>query len=310
MGLFSLTKIFGLTIRESANDGSDFTNPDADYRRLFLGEDGALHVKDSAGSVTTIGGGSVATDAIWDAAGDLAVGTGANTAAKLSIGSSGHVLTSNGTTAAWAAPSGGSSDAIPTIEAYAENGASSTSLGVTISSAASGKRLIVAVASTNRDVNTPTCTNVTFTEVGATNFSTTAYVSVYVGVVAGGSSGTTVTITATGSNFIFAAVATVADTLTPTGGSAVTLTNTDASSLSNSRGLTAAFTRGTFYVFVAHEDNGGTPLRYSITAPYATLMTTNAWVGAIGYAPGGSFTVTILAGTGSADFAGLLVPVT
>jgi hypothetical protein len=43
-------------IRESADDGSDFTNPDADYRRLFLGEDGQLHVKDSAGTVTGIGG--------------------------------------------------------------------------------------------------------------------------------------------------------------------------------------------------------------------------------------------------------------
>lgn len=45
-------KIYGVTIRESADDGSDFTNPDADYRRLFLGEDGFLHVKNSAGAVT------------------------------------------------------------------------------------------------------------------------------------------------------------------------------------------------------------------------------------------------------------------
>ena len=51
---------YGLTIRESATDGSDFTNPTADYRRLFLGEDGSLHLKDSAGAVTDIGGGSVA----------------------------------------------------------------------------------------------------------------------------------------------------------------------------------------------------------------------------------------------------------
>lgn len=51
-GKFSLANLFGMTIRESANDGSDFTNPDADYRRLFLGEDGLLHVKDSAGTVT------------------------------------------------------------------------------------------------------------------------------------------------------------------------------------------------------------------------------------------------------------------
>jgi len=48
---------YGLTIRESATDGSDFTNPVADYRRLFLGEDGLLHVKDSAGTVTMPTGG-------------------------------------------------------------------------------------------------------------------------------------------------------------------------------------------------------------------------------------------------------------
>lgn len=47
---------YGLTIRESQNDGSDFTvNTPADYRRLFLGEDGQLHAKDSAGAVTSIG---------------------------------------------------------------------------------------------------------------------------------------------------------------------------------------------------------------------------------------------------------------
>ena len=53
MTQFSLAELFGITIRESANDGSDFTNPSADYRRLFLGEDGYLHVKDSAGTVTS-----------------------------------------------------------------------------------------------------------------------------------------------------------------------------------------------------------------------------------------------------------------
>jgi hypothetical protein len=66
MGLFSEEELFGMTIRESATDGSDFTNPAADYRRLFLGEDGQLHVKDSAGTVTDIGSGSGApTDATY-----------------------------------------------------------------------------------------------------------------------------------------------------------------------------------------------------------------------------------------------------
>jgi hypothetical protein len=93
----------GIVIRESATDGSDFSNPAADYRRLFLGEDGQLHVKDSAGAVTDIGSGSgnVATDAIWDAAGDLAVGSGANTAAKLAIGAAGGAVSSVNGAVAW-----------------------------------------------------------------------------------------------------------------------------------------------------------------------------------------------------------------
>ena len=56
MGAIHDEKTYGLTIRESATDGSDFTNPDADYRRLFLGEDGELHAKDSAGAVTDLTG--------------------------------------------------------------------------------------------------------------------------------------------------------------------------------------------------------------------------------------------------------------
>ena len=43
----------------------------------------------------TTAGGDVATDAIWDAAGDLAVGSGANTAAKLTMGTALQVLRVN-----------------------------------------------------------------------------------------------------------------------------------------------------------------------------------------------------------------------
>lgn len=52
--------------------------------------------------MTLIGGsgGDIATDTIWDAAGDLAVGSGANTAAKLTIGAAGgHVARVNGAVA-------------------------------------------------------------------------------------------------------------------------------------------------------------------------------------------------------------------
>tara|TARA_R110002153_G_scaffold230883_2_gene384143 strand:+ start:1141 stop:3990 length:2850 start_codon:yes stop_codon:yes gene_type:complete len=51
-------------------------------------------------------GGDVSTDAIFDAAGDLVVGTGADTAAKLPIGAVNEVLKSNGTTAVWGVVAG------------------------------------------------------------------------------------------------------------------------------------------------------------------------------------------------------------
>lgn len=51
----------------------------------------------------TGGSGSIATDTLWDAAGDLTYGTGANTAARLAPGTAGQILTMNGgaTAPAW-----------------------------------------------------------------------------------------------------------------------------------------------------------------------------------------------------------------
>ena len=52
MGAIEDQHIYGLQIRESANDGSDFSNPDADYGLLFYGEDKLWHAKDPSGTVT------------------------------------------------------------------------------------------------------------------------------------------------------------------------------------------------------------------------------------------------------------------
>lgn len=58
---------------------------------------------------------TVATDTIWDTAGDLVQATGADAAAKLPIGTAGQVLTVNGgaTALAWATPSAGAAVANP-----------------------------------------------------------------------------------------------------------------------------------------------------------------------------------------------------
>lgn len=66
------------------------------------------------------GGGSVATDTIWDAAGDLAVGSGANTAVRLAKGNDGDVLTISGGSVAWGA--GGSGMTHPQVMVRASVG--------------------------------------------------------------------------------------------------------------------------------------------------------------------------------------------
>jgi hypothetical protein len=82
--------------------------------RLGVGTNGYALVADSAEATgvkwaSVTGSGAVATDGIWDAKGDLAGGTGANTASKLSVGTNGHVLTADSAEATglkWAAPGG------------------------------------------------------------------------------------------------------------------------------------------------------------------------------------------------------------
>ena len=69
---------------------------------LVWDKTGNNHLSFNGTSWTAIGGaGDVANDVIWDAIGDLVVGTGANTAAKLIIGSTNDVLTVSGGTAVW-----------------------------------------------------------------------------------------------------------------------------------------------------------------------------------------------------------------
>jgi hypothetical protein len=83
--------------RIQISDNAPAGNPPAGSIFVYS-ESGKLKQKTSAGVVTDFtaggGGGDIATDALWDAKGDLAVGTGADTAARLAVGATnGHVLT-------------------------------------------------------------------------------------------------------------------------------------------------------------------------------------------------------------------------
>lgn len=103
----------------SADDGTDFTltfDADLDYIAILstdteivspvVGDFAGLW-KNYKGATGATGPGDIATDTIWDAAGDLVVGTGANTAAKLTKGAEGKVLTAGASTVSWETPAGG-----------------------------------------------------------------------------------------------------------------------------------------------------------------------------------------------------------
>jgi hypothetical protein len=87
--------------------------------RVAVGADGLFLKADSGATAgvswaSATGSGAVATDAIFDAKGDLPVGTGADTAAKLTVGTNGYVLTADSgetTGLKWAAGGGAASGA-------------------------------------------------------------------------------------------------------------------------------------------------------------------------------------------------------
>lgn len=86
------------------SEGGSTSTPAAGRVTMYAKADGLIYSKDDAGTeilMSAVSLGSVATDTIWDAAGDLVQGTGANTAAKLTIGAAGTILGSTGSAAAW-----------------------------------------------------------------------------------------------------------------------------------------------------------------------------------------------------------------
>lgn len=77
------------------NEAAAPATPAAAKSRIYVKADGLFYSKDDAGVETLMSSGSsgsVATDAIWDAKGDLAGGTGANTAARLAVGANDTIL--------------------------------------------------------------------------------------------------------------------------------------------------------------------------------------------------------------------------
>lgn len=86
-------------------EGSAPSSPAAGDQKLFIDSaDHLLKLKNSAGTVTAVGGGL--SDPMTTR-GDIIIRNSSNTTARLAVGSAGKVLTSDGTDVSWQTPSGG-----------------------------------------------------------------------------------------------------------------------------------------------------------------------------------------------------------
>ena len=95
-------------------------------------------------------------------AGDLILGNGTNSATRLAIGANTYVLTSNGTTASWAAPASGSVTAVSVVSANGFAGTSSggatpaLTLSTTITGILKGNATAISAATAGTDYVDPT----------------------------------------------------------------------------------------------------------------------------------------------------------
>lgn len=125
------------------NEAAAPATPAANKARLYVKADGLFYSKDDAGVETLVSGGAgggsgLATDTLWDAAGDLVVGTGADTAAKLTLGATGKAPVSNGSTLVYSYPPGYEFDyaqttSVATISATTEATANTIVSGAAVS---------------------------------------------------------------------------------------------------------------------------------------------------------------------------------
>ena len=213
--------------------------------------------------------------------------------ARIPIGSNGQVLTADSAQTLglkWAAGGGGAGagNAPHYIQTFSGNGNSQNPAN-TISAAASGNAIVLGWNGVGRGITSITCTNTTFTKMTAFTSAGATHYEIWVGIVAGGSSGTTVTVNTGSSNFWTIQMVEVTDTLTPTAGTTfgVAMSGTIPFTIGPFSGVTS----GHFIAAMAGADNTTVPFLATLNIPYVVVFGSASGQGNVlfcGYAPAGS----------------------
>ena len=162
---------------------------------------------------------------------------------------------------------------------------------LTITAVPSGNRMVVSVSGSNASATALSCTNTTFTKVADFTAADGSHCTVWVGVVSGGSSGTSISVTTT-ATFTNIGMVEVTDALTPTAGTVRSASRGSSVSDLLLDGLTA----GRFIAIATCNGNAGNAIIVKPTFPYVWGV-----VGRVGihvaYAPTGTMTFDFQSGT-------------
>jgi hypothetical protein len=227
-------------------------------------------------AIATIPGGTASGSIVF-----LDEGNVAGTATHLNVvGSGGTVAYSGGTATLTVSGGSGMTAVAPGLwKVYGKDAQNTASWSLSVTAVPTSRRLIVVVGSYARDVNTPTLTNVTFTEVMAVNSGAGgAYLSVFLGVPSS-TSGTTLGITAGSSNWIIVDVYEVFDALTGSVVDTETLTGANTSTSAGTPIGPCTADPGTFFVAACAQDNATTGLANCFASVADMVVTKNTNIG-------------------------------
>ena len=251
-----------LRILEPSGSGSNYTalktqaqTGDVTYTLPAAdGSSGQVRSTNGSGTLSwaTAGSGAVATDSIWDAKGDLAGGTGANTAARLAVGTNGQVLTADSAEATglkWAAAGAGDMilASIQTVTGKKTFGSAGAVGKLAIAGTTSGETILDATAAASGTLMLPAATDTLVGKATTDTFTNKTYDTAGTGnsfsingVAATANTGTGAVVRATSPTFV-----------TPTLGAAAATSLT----LSSNTGLKVADTNASHFLTIAPGTN-------------------------------------------------------